>query len=261
MPDMNLAITRSVSPQIGRCELTFVEREPIDYALAAEQHWQYVAMLRDCGLKVELLPADDRHPDCSFVEDAAVVFDELAVIANMGTSARQGEEVAVERALKSHRSIVKMHAPATLDGGDVLQMNRSVFVGLSARTNEAGVEMLRRTLTPLGYQVKPVRAEGCLHLKSACTALDDHTLLANPAWVDLEPFADVRVVAVPAEEPRAADILRLNDLICMHSGFPRTRELLETLGVAVRTIDLSEFIKAEAGPTCLSILLSSAEQQ
>jgi dimethylargininase len=258
---MNLAITRSVSPEIGRCELTFVEREPIDYALAVEQHGQYCAMLQDCGLEVEVLPADNRYPDCSFVEDAAVVFDELAVIANMGTSARRGEEVAVERALKSHRSIVKMHAPATLDGGDVLQMNRSVFVGLSARTNEAGVEMFRRTLMPLGYQVKPVPVKECLHLKSACATIDDYTILANPAWVDLEPFAGIRVVAVPVEEPRAVDVLRLTDLICMHSGFPRTRELVEALGVAVRTVDLSEFVKAEAGPTCLSILLSKTNQQ
>ena len=257
MSHVNLAITRSVSPEIARCELTFIQPEPLDYALAVEQHGQYCTMLRECGLEVIVLPGDAHYPDCCFIEDTAVVFDEVAILARPGSPARQGEETAVEPALARFRRIEKVNPPATLDGGDVLCIGRSVFIGLSERTNQAGVDSFRRVLAPLGYRVTPVTVTKCLHLKSACTAIDDETILANPDWADLEPLSDFRMLRVPDDEPRAAEVMRVGaDVVCLHAGFPRTRDLLESHNVNVRTIDLSEFIKAEAGPTCLSLLLS-----
>jgi len=259
MPVLDLAITRAVSPEIAHCELTFIDREPIDYHLAVEQHERYCALLSECGLEVIVLPADDRYPDCTFVEDTAVVFDEVAIITRMGTTTRQGEEAAMEPVLAQYRPIVKVQPPATIDGGDVLRLDRTVFVGLSPRTNVAAVEVFRRILNGHGYRVRPVQVTGCLHLKSACTAIDEETVLVNPQWADVEPFSDVRIIPVPEDEPRAAEVLRLGDAVCMHVGFPRTRALVESLNVTVHAVNLSEFVKAEAGPTCLSILLSRTE--
>ncbi len=256
MSQLTQAITRAVSPAIVRCELTFVEREPIDHAIAVRQHEQYVSMLRSCGLEVLVIPSDNRFPDCCFVEDAAVVFDEVAVITRMGIASRRGEEVAIEQALSSRRPIVKMEAPATLDGGDVLCLGRKVYVGLSKRTNDEGFDLLREVLTPHDYEVKPVQVTRCLHLKSACTAVDPETILINTRWLEPEAITGVRAIPVPDDEPLAAEVLRVNGTLFMHDGFPRTRELVESLGVAVRSVDLSEFMKAEAGPTCLSLLLS-----
>ena len=260
MPSVHLAITRAVSPEIAHCELTWVKREPISFELAVRQHERYCALLRRCGVEVVVLPADRRYPDCSFVEDTAVVVDEVAIITRMGAPARRGERGAVEQALARHRRIRTVQPPATLDGGDVLLVGRRVFVGLSQRTNEAGLEAVRLILAPHGYHVTPIRVFGCLHLKSACTAIDSETVLVNRQWVDSGSLEGVRSVFVPDHEPRAADVLRVNDVVCMHDRFPATRELVESLNIAVVTVDLSEFIIAEAGPTCLSILLSRRDR-
>ena len=250
----NMALTRAVSPEITRCELTYIAREPIDYARAVTQHGRYRDLLREHGFEVIVLPADSRHPDCTFVEDPAVVVDEVAVITRMGAESRRGEEVAVERALLPYRLIVRVEPPATIDGGDVLCLGRSVFVGVSARTDNAGVDALRRLLAPHAYRVIPVAVTGCLHLKSACTAIDDETVLVNGNWIDTEPLSRLRMVPVAEDEPRGAEVLRLGDALLMPDCFPRTRELVEAAGHRVCTLDLSEFVKAEAGPTCLSIL-------
>lgn len=256
MSQVTQAITRAVSHAIVRCELTFLKREPIDHVIAARQHEEYVSMLRSCGLEVLVLPSDDRFPDCCFVEDAAVVFDEVAIITRMGIASRRGEEVAIEQALSSRRPTVRMGAPATLDGGDVLCLGRNVYVGLSKRTNEQGFDLMREVLAPYGYEVKPVQVTRCLHLKSACTAVDPETIVINTRWLEPEAIPGVRAIPVPDDEPLASEVLRVNETLFMHEGFPRTRELVESLGVTVRSVDLSEFIKAEAGPTCLSLLLS-----
>jgi dimethylargininase len=256
MSRVNYVITRAVSPAIVRCELTFVERAPIEYAVAVRQHDQYVALLRSFGLEVLVLPAADRFPDCCFVEDTAVVFDEVAVIARMGSESRRGEESVIEAALARHRPLVRMEAPATLDGGDVLQLGRTVYVGLSGRTNEAGIAALREALTPYDYRIESVPVTRCLHLKSACAALDDETVVINPMWLEPDRLPGARTVSVPEDEPLAAEVLRVNGRLCMHDGFPRTRALLESRGFEVHPVDLSEFIKAEAGPTCLSLLFS-----
>jgi dimethylargininase len=251
---MLVALTHVVSPNIGRCELSFLERSPIDYSRAVEQHEEYCGLLRNCGLQVIELSVNRSYPDGTFIEDTAVVVDELAIMASMGVESRRGELRGVESELANYREIAHIRLPATLDGGDVLLMGRKIFAGITPRTNMAGVESLKSILEPLGYQVIPVTVRGCLHLKSTCTAIDNHSVLVNPDWLDLKPFADLRIISIPEDEPWAANSLQINNTICMHVGFSKTVQAVQTLGFLVRTIDISELLKAEAGMTCSSII-------
>jgi dimethylargininase len=250
-----IAVMRGVPPTLADCELTFQAREPIDVDRAVAQHAAYAGLLRSLGLEVVELPADPGLPDCCFVEDVAVVLDEVALLTLPGAASRRGEIAAVEAVLDRFRPLERTPLPATLKGGDVLRVGRTLFVGRSARTNEAGIARLAAVAEPLGYRVRPVSVTGCLHLKSAVTALDDERLLANPAWIDMAPLAGLGVVPVAPGEPGAANILRVGGLVIAHPGFPRTFDRIADLGYAVRPLDVSEFIKAEAALTCKSLLL------
>ena len=251
------AIVRGVSPSLARCELTYLEREPIDVERAIAQHAAYVDLLRGLGLVIVEILADDALPDACFVEDAAVVLDEAALLTMPGAASRRGELPAVAEALRRFRRVEHTERPATIEGGDVLRVGRTLFVGRSPRTNDAGVARLRAFAEPLGYAVVPVDVTGCLHLKSAVTALDDDRLLANRAWADMRPFAAFEVVEVATEEPGAANVLRVDGTIVAHPGFPRTLERVAARGYAPRLLDVSEFLKAEAALTCKSLLLRS----
>ena len=248
------ALTREVSPALADCELTFLDREPIDVGRAAAQHDAYCAALASLGLEVLRLPGDPTLPDCCFVEDTAVVVDEVAVLCAPGAASRRGEVTAVAGALAREREIARIEPPARIDGGDVLVVGRRVFVGQSGRTDAAGARGLADALAPFGYEVIPVAAHGCLHLKSAATALDAETLLVNAAWIDLAPLRGYDLVHVDPAEPWAANVLSAGGRVLAHEGFPRTRERLEARGYALLTVDVSEFLKAEAGVTCKSIL-------
>jgi dimethylargininase len=252
-----IALMRGVPPTLAACELTFREREPIDLGRAVAQHAAYADLLGALGLEVLELPADPALPDCCFVEDVAVVLDEVALLTMPGALSRRGEVSAVESALGRYRPLERTRLPATLEGGDVLRVGRRLFVGRSARTNEAGIARLAAVAEPFGYQVVPVAVTGSLHLKSAVTALDDERLLANPAWVDTAPFAGLGVVPVDPGEPGAANVLRVAGLVVAHPGFPRTLDRVAALGYAVRPLDVSEFLKAEAALTCKSLLFGA----
>ena len=251
---MDIAITREIPRSLERCELTHLTREPIDYARAVAQHQVYCDALAAAGLTVIRLPADEAHPDCCFVEDTAVVLDEVAVIASPGAAARRGETAAIARALSRYRSLVHLALPATLEGGDVLQLGRTILVGRSARTNDAGIAALAAAVAPWGYQIVPIPVAGCLHLKSAVTALDDQTLLINPLHFDRVAVTGFRILEVAPEEPGAANVLRVGNTLFAHPGFPRTLERLTQAGYAVTPIDIAEFLKAEAALTCKSLL-------
>jgi len=253
-----VALVRGVPPSIVECELTFVDRQPIDYPRAVDQHRAYARALADLGLELIELPADPRLPDSCFVEDTAVVLDEIAVIARPGAESRRPEVEPVAEALSPFRSLRRIAAPACLDGGDVLAIGRRLFVGQSRRTDSAGVHALVEAVRPFGYEVVPVALRDCLHLKSAATAIGDDAVIVNPPWVDLEPFARLDTVLVPAAEPWAANVLRVGGAVLMHAGFPRTAEALSKRGLDVRPIDVSEFLKAEAGVTCKSLLFARA---
>jgi dimethylargininase len=254
VPDV--AVVRGVSPSITRCALTYLDREPIDVDRALAQHAAYAALLRDFGLDVLEIPADPTCPDCCFVEDIAVVLDGLAILTRPGAPSRRGESPAVEEVLARFRPLARVEAPATLEGGDVLAVGRTLFVGRSPRTNAAGIERLRALATPLGYRVVEVPVTGCLHLKSAVTALDDERVLANVGWIDATPFRGLEILPVAREEPGAANVLRVGGKLVAHAGFPRTLRRLEAQGYDVWPLDVSEFLKAEAAVTCKSLLFS-----
>jgi dimethylargininase len=256
---MLTAITREPARSLEACELTYLKRQAIDAERLAAQHAAYRAALEDCGARVLLLPAVDELPDSVFVEDTAVVLDELAVVASPGVASRRAEAGIMEPELARLRPVARVRPPATLEGGDVLRVGRRLFAGLSCRTNRAGVESLRELCAPHGYEVVPVEVRGCLHLKTACTAVDGETILLNPAWVDAADFAGYETLAAHPEEPWAANTLRLGQTLLVSAAHPRTAERLSRLVPEVRPLDLSEFVKAEGSLTCMSLIVESSQ--
>jgi dimethylargininase len=250
------AITRAVPERISECELTHLERAPIDYARAVTQHEGYEAALRAAGCAIERLPPTPELPDSVFVEDAAVVVDEVAIVTRPGAPSRRGETASVAGALAKYRPLRFIEDPGTLDGGDVLRVGRRVFVGRSSRTNAAAVSQLRALLGPFDYTVEAVETTGCLHLKSAVTTLADEWLLINTAWIDSAPFGRFRLTEVDPAEPFAANVLRVGETIVCARAWPRTRARIEAAGLRAITVDVSELAKAEAGVTCCSLILT-----
>jgi len=256
---MFVAITRDVSRSLGKCELSYVDRTVIDVGLAARQHHSYRCALESLGCRVEVLPPEDDLPDAVFVEDVALVFDELAISTRPGAPSRRGEVASVAEALRRHRSLRAIEAPGTIDGGDVLRVGRTVYVGKSARTNAAGIAQLREligdaSLAGRGYTVVPVPTRDCLHLKSAVTQVAETTLLINPAWVDAAVFANFDLIEIDPAEPHAANALRIGAGVICAAGFPRTQRKLADAGVAVTAVDVSELQKAEGAVTCCSLV-------
>ncbi len=253
---MLTAVTRQVSPAINRCELSYLERVDIDPLAAADQHRRYEDCLRAMGADVISLPAEPEMPDSVFVEDAALVLDEVAVLTRPGAESRRGEGVSLAKTLARFRPLLWMRAPATLEGGDVMRIGRTLYVGASARTNAAGIAQLADELKSYGYAVKPVEVGGCLHLKSGCCYLGENIVLANRAWIATEALAGLRIMEVAAEEPWAANVLAIGATALMPAGFPATAAIVERLGWKVQTIDITELRKAEAGVTCSSLIFA-----
>jgi dimethylargininase len=239
------------------CELTHLSRVPIDVDRAAVQHGEYERALARLGAEVVPVPAAPAHADSVFVEDTAVVVREIAVIARPGAASRRGETSAVAEVLRGFRPLALIDAPGTLDGGDVLRLGRVLYVGLSGRTNMEGAAQLRGHLAPFGYEVRTVAPTGCLHLKTAVTAIGDDAVVLNAAWIDPATFAHYQVVQVDPREPFAANVVRVHDALLMADAFPRTRERLEARGARVAVVDASELAKAEGAVTCCSILLEA----
>jgi dimethylargininase len=252
---MPIAITRKVSPAITRCELTHLQREPIDVALAAEQHAAYERRLADLGCRVVSLPTEPELPDSVFVEDTAIVVDELAVVTRPGAASRRRETPAVARVLAEHRPVATIKAPGTLDGGDVLRLGRRLFVGLSGRSNRAGIEQLHTLLSSHGYTVEALPFTGCLHLKSAVTQVAPDAVLLNPAWVGAVAFEGLRHIEIDPTEPYAANALLVGDAVIYPVSCPRTAGRLERAGVRLVTVNVSELAKAEGAVTCCSLIL------
>ncbi|HEV7502007.1 MAG TPA: dimethylargininase [Vicinamibacteria bacterium] len=251
-------MTRGVSPAIARCELTFRAREPIDFERAQNQHRAYQGLLRDLGLDVREIAADPDLPDCCFVEDAAIVLDDVAIVTSSGAPSRRPEADAVAAALSPFRQVIRMSPPDHLDGGDVLTLGRRLFVGISRRSGPAGIAALATAVQPFDYEVTPVRVHGCLHLKSAITAASESALLVNPEWIDVAPFEEFDLLDVADGEADAANVLRVGNTVIAAEGFPRTADRLRDQGIDVRTVDVSEFLKAEAGVTCKSLVFDAA---
>lgn len=245
-----IAFTRPVPPSINACELTHLAREPIDVDRAERQHAEYEDLLATLGCEVVRVAAAPEFPDSVFIEDTAVVTDAIAVITRPGAESRRGETAAVAEALGRWRRVVQIHAPGTLDGGDVLIAGRDLFVGISSRTNLEGARQLAHILDGYAAQFVPVR--GALHLKSAVTAIGERRVLLNPEWIDRATFRGYDIIEVDPAEPYAANALRIGDVIVCAAAFPRT---CERIGGDVRTIDVSELAKAEGALTCCSVII------
>jgi dimethylargininase len=254
---MLTAITRAPGPELQKCELTHLTRQPIDFARAHAQHRAYLSALQRLGIDVIELGSDPMSPDGVFVEDTAIVLNELAIIASPTPLSRRAETLAIEAALHPFRSLLRLPAEARLEGGDVLGVGRTLYVGLSARTNEAGAQALAELVRPYGYTVVPVKVDGCLHLKSACCALNETTLLINRAWIPARLFSGLRLVDVPDEEPWGANVLSLPGTVLVSTTFPRTADLVRSLGHATVALDVSDLHKAEAGLSCMSLVFTS----
>jgi dimethylargininase len=252
-----IAITHVPSPNMQDYERTYVDDQPIDLDLALRQHEAYRTALEHCGAEVIVLGANRAMADCVFVEDTAIVLDELAVMMSPGAITRRGEPAGIEPELRKYRTIKRVTLPGTIDGGDVVVSGKYVYVGESPRTNDTGIQMLREILAPYDYSVSGVPTTGCLHLKTACSALPDGRFLVNTEWIDARPLPADKLVRVPKSEPWAGDVLVIGERIIVSDAFPETMRLLESFGWEVVPVCVSEFAKAEGGVTCLSLVFRS----
>jgi len=249
-----VAIVRPPTEALARCALTHIARRPIDVARARAQHEAYVATLARLGAEVVALPPEPDLPDAVFVEDVAIVLDELAVVTIPGADSRRPEIASVAAALETFRPVQRMRSPGTLDGGDVIVLDRTLLVGESTRTNSAGIAQLADAVRPFGYHVRGIPVGDVLHLKSAATYLGRGTVLVNPAWVDPARLGARQVIEVDPAEPHAANTFQVGDALVMAGGFPHTMARLALRGFAPLTVDLSELQKAEAAGSCMSLI-------
>lgn len=252
---MTIAITREISPRFAECEITHIARTPIDLDVARAQHGAYVKALWDLGCKVIELPAEPDLPDSVFVEDTAVILPEAAVITRPGADSRKPETESIVRALTPLINLIRVHEPATVDGGDVLVLGKKIYVGLSTRSNHEAIDQLSEILREHGYSVTGIELHDCLHLKSAVTRVDDKNLLINGNWVDPGCFGKFEFIEVDPSEPHAANCLPINDSIIFPTAFPETRARLEERGYKVVPVDVSELAKAEGAVTCCSLII------
>lgn len=251
---MKIAITRRVSPSINRCELTHIAREPIDYERASIQHRQYEDALGSLGVKVISLDAEPVLPDSVFVEDVALVLDECAIMLNPGADSRRPEVASVEKKLAPYREIFRIQPPGTVDGGDILQVGKTIFVGRSTRSTENAIGQIRSILEPYGYRVRAVNVTGCLHLKSAVTQVGEEILLINPDWVSKADFPGMQFIEVDPSEPYAANAVFVDGKLIYPSSFPKTRTKLAGAGFELVIVDADELAKAEGAVTCCSLI-------
>jgi len=253
---LRIALTRAVSASLSDCELSFLDRKPIDVAQARAEHHQYEELLRRLGLEVIELPPLDQLPDAVFVEDTAVVVDEVAVLTRPGAVSRVPEVASVGHALSRWRPVLQLGGTGTLDGGDVLRADGRFFVGLSRRTTAEGAAALGEALAPYGYGVTPVAVTGCLHLKTAASYLGEGRMLVHRPWFDATLLAGFELFDVPANEAWGANVLVLGTDAVMAAGFPGIRALLQRLGLRTHEVAFTELLKAEAGVTCESIIFA-----
>ena len=252
---MTIAITRKVSPRFNECEITHIDRTPIDVNTARQQHDAYVRLLEELGCQVIELPEEPNLPDSVFVEDTAFILPETAIITRPGADSRKPEVDSIIPAISQFLPLIHVAEPATVDGGDVLVLGKNIYIGVSTRSNRAAVTQLAELLDQNGYTVHGVEMTDCLHLKTAVTKVDDKTLLINPNWVDPSNFPGFDLIKVDASEPFAANCLPVRGKIVYPTTFPKTRKLLEDRGYTIAAVDLSELAKAEGAVTCCSLII------
>jgi len=251
------AITREINADISSCELTFLPRVDIDVDLALQQHQQYQSVLSSLGCDVVVVPTEPGLADSVFVEDTALVLDEVAVLLRPGAASRLPEIAGIEDILQQHRTLKSIQPPGTLDGGDLLRLDRVIFAGLSTRSNQSGIEQLRNIVTEYGFSVVTIESTKCLHLKSAVSEVAPGTLLINPDWVSSAAFQEYELIDIDEEEVHAANALMVGRSVVYPRSFPRTTDKLIARGIDVISIDLSELQKAEGAVTCCSLIYTA----
>jgi len=251
------AITREVNPAIGRCELTFLPRVKIDADVLLQQHQQYQTLLSSLGCEVVTVPTEPGLADSVFIEDTAIVLDEIAVLCRPGAESRRPEVAGVERVLQEYRTLASIQPPGTLDGGDLLRIGKVIYAGLSTRSNQSGIEQLCDIVANYGYSVKSVETTNCLHLKSAVSDVAPGTLLINSDWISQSTFGDFELIEVDREEAHAANALLVGRRVIYPSSFPLTMKKLVARGIDVLPVDMSELQKAEGAATCCSLIFTT----
>ncbi len=251
---MRVAIMREVSDAISSCELTHVDRSPVDLDCARSQHEACHNLLELHGWSTVMLPASSDQPDCVFIEDTAVVLDDFAIICRPGALSRRAEVQTVETALAEFLPLDHIKPPGTIDGGDVLVMGRDICIGRTARTNDAGISQFTSIAERHGYRVQILEPRGCLHLKTGVCAAGDATLLANPEWINTSSLGR-EVISVDPTEPFAANVLDLGDCVLVPEHHPKMAASLRAIDITVVTLPADELAKAEGGLTCCSLLV------
>ena len=251
------AITRDVNAAIGSCELTFLPRVSIDASLASQQHRQYQSVLASLGCEIVTVSTEPGLADSVFIEDTAIVLDEVAVLCRPGVESRRAEVAGVEEVLQQFRSLASIQAPGTLDGGDLLRVGKVIYAGLSTRSNQNGIEQLRSIVADYGFSVETVETTKSLHLKSAVTEVAPGSLLIDPNWINTSAFRNFDLIDVDHDEAHAANALLLGDSVIYPSSFPRTLEKLVKRNIYVTTVEVSELQKAEGGVTCCSLIFTT----
>ncbi|MFK7772288.1 MAG: dimethylarginine dimethylaminohydrolase family protein [Saprospiraceae bacterium] len=251
------AITRSISPNMGDCELTHLERESINTQKAIQQHSDYEIVLEKLGCNMIAASAAPDLPDSVFVEDCAIVLDELAIMTHPGAESRRAEVQGIAEVLTPHRKLFHIDSPGIIDGGDVLVIGKNIWVGLSNRSNSIAVEQLQKITAPFGYAVKGVEVTDCLHLKSAVTQVTEDTVLLNPKWINVDVFNEYKIIKTHQDEPNAANALLINDVVLFPKAYPLTAQILKNNEIRIILVDNSEVIKAEGALTCCSIIFKT----
>ena len=255
---MRRAFTRAVSPRLAECQLTHLDRAPIDAATAAAQHANYESALRQAGFEVFRLPDLPDDPDAVFVEDTALLLGEHTIITRPGAPSRAGETQSTAEGLRDYFEVHWIDR-GHVDGGDVLRIGKQLYVGLSTRTDREGLEALAQSVSSLGFEVVEARLRGCLHLKTAATNIGPDesgrpVLLYDPRSVDPAQFASVDPFAVEETETAAANCVRAGDRLIFPTGNSVTAERLRERGFNLAEVDVSELQKAESGLTCMSLI-------
>jgi dimethylargininase len=252
---MARAITRRISSRFNECEITHIDRTPIDLEVARTQHQNYVKALEALGCEVTELPEEPDLPDSVFVEDTAFILPEVAVITRPGADSRKPEIKSIVQTLSLYKPLVHVTEPATVDGGDVLILGKDIYIGLSLRSNQESIDQIQYLLNHHGYTVTGVKMHDCLHLKTALTKVDHQTVLINPNWVDTSHFEAFDWIEVDASEPFAANCLPVNGQIIYPTSFPKTTKKLEAHGCKILPVQVDELAKAEGAVTCCSLIL------
>jgi dimethylargininase len=248
------AIVRDVPESFRESVSVLNTSHDIDLEIAKMQHLKYCNTLSKLGINIIRLDTDDSLPDCCFTEDIIAIADDIAIITNPGIQSRVAETKALEKTLSVFKDVFRITSPGTIEGGDVLKIEKTIYIGISSRTNMEGIRQFTSILEPRGYWIKPVEIRNTLHLKSVCTYLGNRRIILAEGYFDINVFSGFEKIIVPREEEYCANCLFVNNRVLIPKGFPKTKALIEAKGLIVSELEMSEFRKADGAVTCLSVI-------